>query len=455
MTVLDLPWRGLSAVRRALVGADAASDPHAALIERCLAAAAAPAAAGVFTRLTPDLARRAAREADAAQRAGRALGPLAGLPVTVKDLYDLAGQPTPAGSRFDDEPPALEDAVAVRRLKAAGAAILGRTNMSEFAFSGVGLNPHHGTPVNPADTAVPRLPGGSSSGAAVSLALGLAVAALGSDTGGSIRIPAALCGLVGFKPTADRVPRDGTLELSRSLDTVCALTRSVADAVQVDAVIADHPLHVMARPLAGLRFAAVRTLVLDGADDAVSRAYERALSRLATAGATIVELDVPEFGETASLATPASFAAIEGYAVHRERLAADPSRFDARVAQRLLTGAQVSAADYLRLQDRRAAWIPRVERRLAGVDAWLAPTVPIVAPPIAEVDASDAAFFATNALLLRNTALTNLLDGCSFSLPCHDDGELPVGLMLSSFHGADAALASIALSAEAALRPAA
>lgn len=190
---------------------------HEALVEQVLEAAAQPAAEHVFTRLYADAARAAARHADAARKAGVALGPLAGLPVSVKDLYDVAGETTMAGSAVcAGEPPAARDAVAVARLRAQGAAIVGKTNMTEFAFSGVGINPHYGTPRNPADTDTARIPGGSSSGAAVSVALGLAVAGLGSDTGGSIRIPAALCGLVGFKSTQSRVPRTGAFELARS-----------------------------------------------------------------------------------------------------------------------------------------------------------------------------------------------------------------------------------------------
>lgn len=426
---------------------------HEALVERVLDAATQPAAAHVFTRLYADAARAAARHADAAHRAGIELAPLAGLPVSVKDLYDVAGETTMAGSAVcAGEPPAAHDAVAVARLRAQGAAIVGKTNMTEFAFSGVGINPHHGTPRNPADAVTPRIPGGSSSGAAVSVALGLAVAGLGSDTGGSIRIPAALCGLVGFKSTQSRVPRTGAFELARSLDTVCAMARSVEDCLLADAAIADAPLAVRRRPLRGLRLAVPRTLMFDDIEPAVAQAFERALQALSAAGAQVVDIALAELAEIATVNAPGGFSPVEASAVHRERFAARREGFDARVAARIALGTEVRAADYIAMQDRRRDWIARVERAVEGFDALVCPTVPIVAPPIAAL-AQDAAFFKANGLLLRNTFAINLLDGCAFSLPCQAPGELPVGLMLSSVRGDDARLTAVALAVEAALRP--
>lgn len=425
---------------------------HEAVVTQALEGASADAAKHVFTRLYGDAALAAARHADAAQRAGVALPALAGLPVTVKDLYDVAGETTMAGSVVcEGESAATADAVAVARLRAAGAAIVGKTNMTEFAFSGVGINPHHGTPRNPADAAVARIPGGSSSGAAVSVALGLAVAGLGSDTGGSIRIPAALCGLVGFKSTQSRVPRTGAFELARSLDTVCAMTRSVADCLTVDAAIADVPLAVRRRPLQGMRFAVPRTLMFDGIEPAVAQAFDRALSTLSAAGAIVVDLPLAELAEIAQINAPGGFSPVEASAVHRARIGAQRERFDPRVAARVDLGMSVSAADYIVMQDRRRDWIGRVEGAIEGFDALLCPTVPIVAPAI-EALATDEAFFKANGLLLRNTFAINFLDGCSFSLPCQREGELPVGLMLSSVRGDDARLAAAALAVEAALR---
>lgn len=432
-----------------------APGAHAGLVERVLAEAGSPAAAAVYTALLPEAARAAAQAADAALAAGQPptqRGLLAGLPVTVKDLYDIAGRPTMAGSVLrQDAPAATQDALAVQRLKQAGAAITGLTNMTEFAYSGVGLNPHHGTPRNPCDAALARIPGGSSSGAAVSVALGQAVAALGSDTGGSIRVPAALCGLVGFKNTQARTPLKGAFPLSFTLDTVCAMTRCVADALVVDGVLAGAPLAVVPRPLQGLRLALPQAVVLDGLEPAVAAAFERALQRLSQAGAHIVPLPLHELAEVAQFNAGGGFAAMEAYAVHRAALATQRERFDPRVARRIDIGRAASAADYITLLQQRRDWITRTTQRLAGFDALLCPTVPIVAPAIAELEASDEAFTRANGLLLRNTLLINFLDGCAFSLPCHAPGELPVGLMLAASGGQDAALAAVALAVEAAL----
>jgi aspartyl-tRNA(Asn)/glutamyl-tRNA(Gln) amidotransferase subunit A len=426
---------------------------RAALIERVLDEARGPAAAAVYTALLPGRARAAAQAADAALAAGRPLSPLAGLPVSVKDLYDIEGRTTMAGSvQRRGAPAAVCDAEAVARLQRAGAAITGLTNMTEFAFSGVGLNPHYGTPRNPCDAAVARIPGGSSSGAAVSVALGQAVAALGSDTGGSIRVPAALCGLVGFKNTQARTPLAGAFPLSFTLDTVCAMARTVADCLLVDGVLAGAPLAVPARPLQGLRLALPQTVVLDGLQPAVATAFEAALQRLSQAGAQIVPLPLQELAEVAQINAPGGFSAIEAYAVHREALATQRELFDPRVARRIALGEGVSAADYIVLQQRRRDWILRTTQRLAGFDALICPTVPIVAPPIAELQHDDEAFFRSNGQLLRNTFLINFLDGCAFTLPCQAPGELPVGLMLAAPGGHDAALAGVALAVEAALQ---
>ena len=423
--------------------------PHAALIERVLHEALLPAAAAVYTTLLPELARAAAHVADARRAAGRPLRALEGLPVSVKDLYDIAGRTTMAGSKQrQGAPAATVDALAVARLKAAGAAITGLTNMSEFAFSGVGLNPHCGTPRNPCDSTVARIPGGSSSGAAVSVALGQAVAALGSDTGGSIRIPAALCGIVGFKNTQTRTPLAGAFPLSFTLDTVCAMARCVGDCLIVDGVLSGTPLAVQARPLAGMRFALPQTLLLDTLDAAVALAFEHTLARLSRAGALIVTLPLVELLEIAQINTPGGFSAVEAYALHRETMRSQRHLLDARVAQRIALGEGVSAADYINMQQRRRGWIERMTQRLAGFDALLCPTVPITAPTIADVGASDEAFFKTNGLLLRNTFAINFLDGCAFTLPCQASGALPVGLMLAAPAGHDAALAAVALAVE-------
>ena len=423
-----------------------------ALVSQALENATKVSAKSVFTRLYPEAALAVARQADAAQAAGLAQPALAGLPVSIKDLYGVAGETTMSGSVVcKGEPVQVTDAPVIARLRAAGSAIIGKTNMTEFAFSGIGINPHYGTPVNPTDPAVARIPGGSSSGAAVSVALGLAVAGLGSDTGGSIRVPAALCGIVGFKSTQKRVPLTGAMELARSLDTVCAMTRSVQDCILVDGVLSGEMLKIKRRPLMGMRFALPQTTLLEGMDATVAKAFARSVSMLSAAGAQIIEVPLTELSEIPKLNAPGGLSPIEAYAVHHARLAKSKEGFDRRVAVRVALGAPVTAQQYLALLDNRLDWIARVERAIEGFDAVLCPTVPIVAPEIAMLEASDEAFFKANGQLLRNTFAFNFLDGCSFSLPCHRADEQAVGLMLSSVAGDDAALSAVALAVEAVL----
>ena len=378
--------------------------------------------------------------------------PLAGIPVSVKDLFDVSGQTTAAGSTIlSGAPPAPADCPAVARLRAAGAVLVGRTNMVEFAFSGVGINPHYGTPVNPADLACERIPGGSSSGAAVSVATGAALVGLGSDTGGSIRIPAALCGIVGFKSTARLVPATGAVPLSTSLDTVCALTRSVRDAVAVHEVLSARTVKLAGKPLSACRIAVVRTQMQDALCSTVAAAFEQSLRVLRQAGAHIEEIALEEVNDLASINATGGLSAAESYAWHRKLIAEHQAEYDPRVALRILRGASMSAADYIDLLAAREAWIGRMEARLRNFDAVISPTVPIVAPPIASVLNNDDEFFRINALLLRNTSVVNMLDGCAISLPCHAPGQLPVGLML--WHAAlhDDAILDLALQVESAL----
>jgi Asp-tRNA(Asn)/Glu-tRNA(Gln) amidotransferase A subunit family amidase len=377
---------------------------------------------------------------------------LGGIPVSIKDLFDVAGQTTSAGSTvLAQAAPARADCAAVARLRAAGAALVGRTNMVEFAFSGVGINPHYGTPANPADPETARIPGGSSSGAAVSVATGAALVGLGSDTGGSIRIPAALCGIVGFKSTARLVPTTGALPLSTSLDTVCALTRSVRDAVTVHEVLAAREVTLASKPLSGYRLAVAGTQMQDTLSRTVAQAFERSLQVLRDAGAKIVEIPLAEIGDLAAINATGGLSAAESYAWHRKLIAEHQGSYDPRVALRILRGAGMGAADYIDLVAARQAWIARMETRLEGFDAVLSPTVPLVAPPIASVLNDDAEFFRVNGLLLRNTSVVNMLDGCAISRPCHTPGQLPVGLML--WHAAmhDDTVLDLALQVEAAL----
>ena len=379
-------------------------------------------------------------------------GPLAGVTVSIKDLFDVAGQVSRAGSTvLNNAAAASTDCPAVARLRAAGAMLTGRTNMVEFAFSAVGINPHYGTPVNPADTRTERIPGGSSSGAAVSVATGAALVGLGSDTGGSIRVPAALCGVVGFKSTARLVPAAGALPLSTSLDTVCAVTRSVEDAIAVHEVLAARTVKRTGKPLKNHRFAVATTQMLDGLDTVVARAFERSLQVLGQAGAHIEEIALNELGDLASINASGGLSAAESYAWHRKLIAKHQADYDPRVALRILRGSAMTAFDYIDLLAARADWISRMQMQLQGFDAVLSPTVPIVAPPIASVLNDDAEFFRVNGLLLRNTSVVNMLDGCAISLPCHPPGSLPAGLMLWQAALHDDSVLDAALQIEAAL----
>lgn len=419
-------------------------------IERAIALAQSPACQHVFLQTGFDEARRVAcRPASLAK-------PLAGLAVSIKDLFDVAGQTTRAGSVvLDESAPAARDSAAVARLRHAGAAFIGRSNMVEFAFSGVGVNPHFGTPLNPAATDQARIPGGSTSGGAVSVATGAAYIGLGSDTGGSIRIPAALTGIVGFKSTARLVPTDGALPLSSTLDSVCALTRSVRDAVLAHELLAARRVTRSSAPLSAYRLAVPTTLMLDGLDSGVSRAWQRSLARLRQAGALIEEIALPELAELAQIQASGGFSAAESYAWHRQLLEKKGQAYDPRVAQRIRRGASMSACDYLTLQVQRQRWIDNMQAALQGFDALLSPTVPIVAPPIADVAPGaqrDAAFFAINAQLLRNTSVINMLDGCALSLPCQAPDELPVGLMIWATAWHDDPVLNISLQIETLLQ---
>lgn len=428
----------LDTTRRLL---QAGQTSASAEMERCIATAQSPACAQVFARTLFDTAR-----AEAA-RPGTSHQPLAGLAVSVKDLFDVQGQTTPAGSLvLADAPAALTDSAAIARLRAAGAAFIGRTHMVEFAFSGVGTNPHFGTPAafDGRSGALPgpaRVPGGSSSGAGVSVATGAAFIGLGSDTGGSIRIPAALNGVVGFKSTARLVPSTGAVPLSTTLDTACAITRSVRDAIVAHEILAARRTTPSPTPLAAWRLAVPSTLFLDHLDAAVAHAFERTLNQLRRAGARIAHITLPEAAQGNDMQARGSFSAAEAYAWHRTLLASQGARYDPRVKSRIERGATMSAAHYIDLLHARRDWIARMEQAMEGFDALLSPTVPLIAPTIASVapangqnaaqDATrDAEFVRANALLLRNTSVVNLLDGCALSLPCHAAGEFPVGLMV-------------------------
>ncbi len=425
-----------------------------ALVEQCLTNIADPAGEGAraFVKVHADQARAAADASDRLREKGCEPSPFSGIPISIKDLFDVAGDVTKAGSIvLDDHAPAKVDAVSVARLRKAGFVIMGRTQMTEFAFSGVGLNPHYEAPSSIWDRASQRVPGGSTSGGAISVADGMAHGALGTDTGGSCRIPAAFNSLVGFKPTADRVSTEGGFPLSYTLDSVGSLARSVECVAILDSILAGEPVRALnIRPLDTLRVAVPRTMVLDGMDAHVGAAFERTLAKLKSAGATVTQIDVPEFSEIAQMNSKGGFAAAESYEIHKELMVGREHLYDPRVISRIMRGKEQSAADYAELVSARAAVIARYQARLRDFDVCAFPTVPVVAPRKTEFD-TDAEFGRLNLLLLRNPALINVLDGCAISLPMQVQGEAPVGLMLSMPHGADHALLDWAASVEALL----
>jgi aspartyl-tRNA(Asn)/glutamyl-tRNA(Gln) amidotransferase subunit A len=419
------------------------------LIEECLARAhdANGEGARVFTAIAAEKARGAAEAMDRLRKAGAAPSPFAGIPIGVKDLFDVAGEVTTAGSRVLASNPAAQcDATAVARLRAAGFVIVGRTNMTEFAYSGLGMNAHFGTPRNPFDRATGRIPGGSSSGAAVGVADGMFAAGLGTDTGGSCRIPAALCGIVGFKPTAHRVPCRGVVPLSSTLDSVGPLARSVECCAILDAILSgDTPRAEEPFPLAGLRLGLPDCYVTDGMDDLVAAAFNRAISTLSAAGARVIGLPLDMVKEIPAINAKGGLVGAEAYAWHRAYLERTPHLYDPWVLQRFEAGKSQSAADYIATRTARERMIERVAGVTACVDAVLMPTVPVVAPAIAAMAETELAN-RTNLFILRNPSLANFLDRCAISLPCHRAGEDPVGLMLLGEHGADRRLLAIARS---------
>jgi aspartyl-tRNA(Asn)/glutamyl-tRNA(Gln) amidotransferase subunit A len=394
-----------------------------------------------------DAARAAADAADARARTGATLGPLDGAIVTIKDLFDVAGEVTRAGSKVlaAEGKRAAADAPVVRRLRAAGAVIVAKTNMTEFAFSGIGLNPHYGTPGNPADRA--RVPGGSTSGGAVAVADGMCEIAIGTDTGGSTRIPAALCGIVGFKPSKSRVPTDGAFPLSYTLDSVGPMARTVAGCAAADAVMAgEEPRAPEPAPVAGLRLGIAQGLPLDDLDETVSARFAAATARLGKAAARLSDETIDLFEAMLQANARGGFSPPEAYSIHRERLAQHGGDVDPNVRARIERGREMTAADYVALARERARLVRVMDARLADVDALVMPTTPIVAPKMSDV-ATPETFMPKNFLLLRNPSIVNFFDLCAISLPLRREG-LPVGLMLVARNRHDHRLFRIAAAVE-------
>lgn len=399
-----------------------------------------------FIRLFREQANAVAEAVDVMRASGAPPGPLLGIPVPVKDLCDVAGSVTTAGSMvLQDAPRASHDAQVVARLRSAGAIIIGTTNMTEFAMGGVGINPHFGTPLNPYDRATGRIPGGSSSGSSVAVADGIVPGAVGTDTAGSIQMPAAFCGVTGFKPTARRVPLAGTIPLAPSLDSIGPIANSVACCATLDAVLAGETDAQLEKvPPDRLTFAVPQALVFDELEPEVAAAFDRAVSRLSAAGIRIVEIPFTELREIPAL----SFSVVEGYAWHRELLQTRRHLYDPVVAGRFAKGESISAADYIALRRARSALVRTSATVTRDFDALIMPTVPLTAPALARFTDNEELWLQTNRRMIRNPGIANFLDRCALSIPCHPPGSAPVGLSMVGEHLGDRRLLAIGLTVE-------
>ena len=425
------------------------------LVEQALAKISDPAGEGAraFIKVDAEGALASADYQDRLRRQNCQPSPFAGIPISVKDLFDLAGEVTTAGSKvLKDAAPALVDAPAIAALKSAGLVVLGRTNMTEFAYSGVGLNPHYGTPRSAFDRKTGRIPGGSSSGTAVAVADGMCALSIGTDTGGSCRIPAAYNGIVGYKPSKGRVSTRGAYPLSSRLDSVGPLGNSVACCAAADALMAgDWSGKIAAREVSSLRIGVLKTAVLEGLDADVSAAYERALVRLSKTGARLVDLAFEELLEMPSLTIKGGILAAEAYAHHRDLIARKGADYDPRVRMHLEAAGGISAADYLSIVKRRDEMIRRFNAATQGLSAVVLPTVMIVPPPIAALE-GDQDYLRFNSMSLRNTYVGNFLDCCAISIPVNEPGTAPVGLILMGVWGQDQNLFSVGQAVESLLK---
>jgi aspartyl-tRNA(Asn)/glutamyl-tRNA(Gln) amidotransferase subunit A len=419
-------------------------------LEKALARIADQAGEGARACLTVyvDTARAAADAADRRARANAPLGPLDGAIVSIKDLFDVKGEVTRAGSRVvaEEGVAAAADAPVVTRLRGAGAVIVAKTNMSEFAFSGVGANPHYGTPGNPLDRA--RVPGGSTSGGGVAVADGMCDIAIGSDTGGSTRIPAALCGIVGYKPSKQRIPTDGAFPLSFTLDSIGPMAKTVSACAEADAVMAGQmPLPLEPRPLAGLRIGIMQGMPFESMDSMVAKAWEGVVAALGKAGAKLSDETIELVPDMIAANAKGGFAPTEAFAIHRERLGRRAGDIDQYIRARIERGGAVPAYDYIEMVQERTRLVRVMDTRLSALDVLALPTCPIVAPRLDEVASTDT-FARNNMLLLRNTSLGNFFDLCGISLPVATSGGVSAGFMLLARNGSDGHLFNIAAALE-------
>ncbi|MCY4287274.1 MAG: amidase [Aestuariivita sp.] len=425
------------------------------LIEESFASIDADGAEGakVFLSIYTDAARAQADWVDSGRQAGVSLPPHAGIPIAIKDLFDVQGEVTRAGSRvLDEHGPANQDADIVMNLRRAGFVIVGKNNMTEFAYSGLGVNAHFGTPANPGDSQTPRVPGGSSSGAAVAVKRQMVPAAIGTDTGGSCRIPAAFCGTIGFKPTSTRVSNRGAIPLSQTLDCVGPLTTSVSCAAVLDSVLSGgHGDDVESFPEGGLRLGVLDGYVTEEMDEVVAGAYQDALTRLSRRGVRLTPLELPQLARLPAINSKGGFVGADAYAWHKDLLETRADFYDPWVRDRFGAGKSQTAADYIAVGRERKHLQALVDAKQEPFDALILPTVQIVPPTLNELKDQDHAN-AVNLLCLRNTAVGNFLDLPAISIPCHAEGSLPVGLMLFGVRGHDRRLLSVARGLEQVIR---
>ena len=426
------------------------------LVQHCLDNIAADDGEGnnAFTTVFAERALAEAAAADSARHEGRHTSPFCGIPLSIKDLFDVAGLVTTAGSHvLDSESPATDDATVVQRLRSAGFIILGRTNMTEFAYSGLGINAHYGTPASPFDRRTRRIPGGSSSGGAVSVSDAMAAATVGTDTGGSTRIPAAMCGIVGFKPTAERIPQKGCVPLAPSLDSIGPMANTVTCCAVLDAVMSGSDrIALTPYPQVGLRLGVLDGFALENLDSAVEADFQRVLEQFSKRGILTKTVNLPELEHYQAHSNRGSVVAGEAYAWHERYLDSRAEHYDPWVRNRIEGGRSFSAADYISTIQRRGECRAATEQRCVGLDALVLPTVPIIPPPIADLIQDDELSGATNLMALRNTSIANTLNVPAITIPCHASESPPVGFMLLGKHGQDDKLLSIALSLESMIR---
>jgi aspartyl-tRNA(Asn)/glutamyl-tRNA(Gln) amidotransferase subunit A len=442
----------LQSLQRDLASGDTTAR---ALVEQSLARIADPSGEGSRAFLTV-YAEQAIAEADlvdAARKKNLPLPPFAGIPLAIKDLYDVAGEVTRCASHVrDGEAPASADAETVAHMRRAGFIVVGKNNMSEFAYSGLGANAHFPAPKSPFQRDVGRVPGGSTSGGGVAVADGMAAAALGSDTGGSCRIPAAFSGIVGFKPTSTRVSKRGVFPLSGTLDSIGPLANSVSCCAIVDSLLSGGVGQDEAPfALSGLRIGAAEIGVDEGLEPQVAGAFAAALTRLSQAGARVTNVRIPEFGEMGHIMRNGTIVGAEAFAVHRPYLATRRDAYDPWVLNRIETASGMLAADYVELLAERRRVSSAVAERTRGFDAIVMPTVAII-PPRFDALGDFAQSFAINRVCLRNTVIANFLDRPAISIPCHAAGEAPVGFMLYGETGEDRRLFAVAKAVEGTVR---